>query len=103
GGSTKRMRRHARGLRGDPVVQPERQREKKRRHRTPGEGRFKKACENCRERSAWHRDEQPRKSKPKHAPRRCAWNFFNAKPERLKKFGAHRRSRAMSILAIPRL
>ena len=68
-----------------------------------GERCFKIADQNGRECAACHRDNQPRKTKPETAPRRCAPDLLDVKTERLEKFGAHRRSATMSIFAFTRL
>src|SRR5260370_31267920 len=94
---------YAHRLRANAFVQPEHHREKKRQHQTPDESCLKKPYQNRRQRTARHGDEQPRETKPKNAPRRRASDLFDAKPERLKKFGTDRRSRTMSIFALTRL
>src|SRR5262252_5829008 len=96
------MNRHVHGLSANAFVQPQHHREKKRQHETSRESCFEETSQNRRERSACHRDEQPRKTESENAPRRSAADLFEPKPERLKKFGSHRRSCTMSILA-PRL
>src|SRR5437868_2738379 len=91
---------YAHRLRANAFVQSEHHREKKRQYQTPEESCLKKACQNRGERAARHGDKQPRETKPKNAPRRGASDLFDAKSQRLKKFGADRRSRALSILAL---
>src|SRR6185369_1382029 len=55
-----------------------------------------------RERSAYHRDEQPWEAESKGAPRRCTTDLFEAKTERLKKLriDGHSPTTASSILSI---